>query len=102
MTDRENVIGIPELIGIVSIDDPCDLISDVGRAAPAMREPVDGMRAPVASVRAAPRGDQVDAAGSMMLSPDVQVLLVIDGLTIRKRQCVEVRNLRALRCMHGA
>src|ERR1700751_3700761 len=83
MADREYIVRVPELVGIVALDDPHDLVHDIRRAAPAMRVPEHRVRTPPALVRAAARRDQVDAARSMMLPPDVEVLVVIDRIAIR-------------------
>ena len=38
MADGEHVVGVPDLVGIVALDDPLHFIGHVGRAAPPVRE----------------------------------------------------------------
>jgi hypothetical protein len=102
MTDGEDVIGVPHLVGIVTIDDPLHLIGHVGRAAPPMGMSVDGVRAPVAAICAAARGDEVDAAGAVVGLPGIEVQAVIDGLAIGKGQLIDVRDANARGVAHDA
>ena len=100
MADGEDIVGIPHLVGRVALDDPLHFVGHLHRAAAPVREAVHGVRAPVAAVRAAARGDEVDAAGAVVSLPGVQVQLVIDGFAIRPRQAVQVGNLGALGGAH--
>src|SRR5262245_39203725 len=100
MTNRENVVGVPNLIWIVAIDDCAHLVGHGCGTAPAMRVTVDGMRAPVAAIGTAASRDQIDTARAVVSLPGVEVQLVIDRLAIRQRQRIEILYLGALACAY--
>jgi hypothetical protein len=93
MTDREYIVRVPELVRSIAVDYPRHLIGDIGRTASAMRVPIDRMRTPRAPIWAAPRRDEIDAARSMMLAPDVEIFLMVNRFAIRQRQAIEVIDL---------
>ena len=65
-----------------------------------MRVTEDGVAAPVALVRAAAGGDEVDRAHAVMRAPGVDVLRHVDRLAIGPRQRVDVVDLVAWVVVH--
>ena len=92
--DGEDVVGVPQQVRVVGVDDLLDLVHDVARRAAAMRVAEDGVAAPGARERAAARGDQRHRALAVVLAPDVDVRVLIDGGAIGEGLGVQVGDHR--------
>ncbi len=100
VADGEHIVRIPELVRVIPLHDPGHFRRDILRTTAPVGVTIHGVRAPGASIRAAARRDEIDAARSVMRSPRVEILLMIDGSAVRQRQRVKVVDLRALRRVH--
>src|SRR6266571_5100308 len=76
--DREHVIGVPEQVRRVGRHDVLDLVDDVVWRASTMRVAEHGVAAPGAGEWAAARRDQRDGTPTVVLAPDVDVLVLIN------------------------
>ncbi len=72
------------------------LVGAVEIVAAAVRIAKDRVRAPLALIRAAARGDQVDAAHAVVRAPDIYILAEVDLRAVGPGQAVDVGDLRTL------
>ena len=80
--DREHIVGIPEPLGMIAIDDRLDFVGDVADGPAPMRFAEHGAAAPGAGVRAAAGGDERHRADAVALAPRVEVRGQVDGVAI--------------------
>jgi len=88
MVHRKDIVGIPNLVGMISILDELQLIGAIDKTAAAMAKPENRMRTPSALVGTSTCCDEVDAAHAVMFAPDVDVLRNIDYCSIGPGQIV--------------
>ncbi len=92
VVDGEHIVGEPQLLGMVAIEDPLDLIHYRERGPAPVRLPKCGMAAPAAMIGAAARRNDGYRSGAVVFAPDAQVLVDIDAFAVRPGLRVEVRQ----------
>src|SRR5262245_43224139 len=98
--NTEDVVGHPEHLRGVAVEDPLDFIDNGTDRAPAVRLSKGRVAAPGAVVWTSARGNHRYRARSMPLPPDLQVARHVDMLAIRPGLRVEIADQRPGRRAH--
>jgi len=90
--DGEDVVGDPELIGVIAVANPEDLVGNGSGRSAAMRFSVDEWLHQRQMVRAASRRDDGDRSAAVMSAPGVNVFRHVDAVAVGPGLSVEIRD----------
>ncbi len=100
--ETEDVVGDPQMIGLIGLLEPRHLVDDVLGRARGVALAVNRLRAPVAVVRAAARRDDVHREIAVMRSPDGAIPIDVHEIPRGKRQRLEAADDLARPRAHDA
>jgi hypothetical protein len=93
MIDRKDVIGNPNHVWGISVEQPLNLIHHLDRITAAVRLPKDLMAAPIAAKRATSGGNEIYRAATVMRAPGLDITLNVDRISRRPWLLIKIFDL---------